>query len=110
MREVLANQDALAARVYQFPTSAIRQDGKKLNYYDFLTTTDNRDCREAVKRIVPRVDMERIRTLITETPYLSDLQREFYQRYLAARFDRILQPALEISMEQKDVPMTQTFS
>lgn len=110
MQEVLTNQDALAARVYQFPTSSIKQGGKKLNYYDFLTTTDNKDCREAVKRIVPRVNMEQIRTLITETPYLSDLQKEFYKHYLIARFDRILQPALEISMEQKDFPMTQTFS
>lgn len=44
MREVLSNEEALAARVYQFPTSAIKVSGQKINYYDFLTTTEDADC------------------------------------------------------------------
>lgn len=108
MREVLSCEDALAARVYQFPTSAIKQGGRKINYYDFLGTTDNMDCREAVKRIVPRIDMEQIGAFIADTPYIPDLQKEFYQRYLTARFERILQPAMEMAMERKG-PTTQLF-
>lgn len=100
MQEVLSNADALNARVYQFPSSAIKQNGKKLNYYDFLTTTNNADCRKAIRRIVPRIDMEQIRVLINDTPYLSDLQKEFYQSYLAARHECILHPAMKLAMEQ----------
>jgi len=96
MQDVLSNADALNARVYQFPTSAIKQDEKKINYYDFLMSTNNPDCCKAIKRIVPRIDMEQIRALINDTPYLSGLQKEFYQSYLTARYERILQPAMEI--------------
>lgn len=105
MQDVLVNTDALNARVYQFPTSAIKQNGKKVNYYDFLTATTNTDCRQAIKRIVPRIDMEQIRELINETPYLSDLQRDFYQSYLIARHKCILQPAMEMVMEQSGPTM-----
>lgn len=57
--------------------------------------------------MVPRIDMDQIGTLIDEAPYLSDLQRAFYKRYIRARYDLILTPALDlaISLEQEqDTP------
>ena len=41
MRAVLSNQDELNARIYRFPTSAIKQNDRKINYYDFLMATGN---------------------------------------------------------------------
>ena len=35
MQRVLKDEDELNSRVYQFPTSAIKQNGRKINYYDF---------------------------------------------------------------------------
>ena len=35
MKKVLANEAELHARVFQFPTSAIKLKGRKINYYDF---------------------------------------------------------------------------
>lgn len=111
MQEVLSNSDALAARVYQFPTSAIKLNGAKINYYDFLTTTSNRDCRAAIARIVPRMDMEQINAIVYDAPYLSELQKEFYTRYLTARYEDILQPAYEMSMSigGNNMTMQQSF-
>ena len=103
MNEVLTNEDALNARIYQFPTSAIKQNDRKINYRDFLMSAEYEDCNEAVKRIVPRIDMDQIGALIDEAPYLSDLQRKFYKHYIRARYDLILVPALDlaVSLEQK---------
>lgn len=109
MREVLSDEKALAARVYQFPTSVIKVSGRKINYYDFLTTTENADCRRAVERIGSRVDLDKIGALIDNTPYISELQKEFYRRYVAARFERILQPSMELAQRRTGPTMQQSF-
>lgn len=39
----------------------------------------------ALKRILPRIDMNKIDLLIDETPFISDLQKRFYKTMLAER-------------------------
>ena len=95
MRNVLNNEDELNARIYRFPTSAVKLDGQKINYYDFLMSGEYDDCDEAIVRIVPRIDMEKIEQLINETPYITDLQKNFYKAYINARYEKILLPAYE---------------
>lgn len=97
MEKVLTNEVELHARIYQFPTSAIKLNGRKINYYDFLNSTTNQDCNEALKRIVPRIHMEKIEDLINATPYITDLQKDFYKLYLNKRYELILQPAYRLA-------------
>ena len=40
---LLKNEDELNARVYQFPTSALKVHNKKINYYDFISSKQNRE-------------------------------------------------------------------
>lgn len=96
MQSVLENEDELNKRVFQFPTSAVKLNGRKINYYDFLTKAEHADCNAAVKRIYGRTDLEGIYHIIEETPYISDLQKEFYKRYIEARMSLILAPAHEM--------------
>ena len=95
MHAVLKNESELHARIFRFPTSAIKYNDHKINYYDFLTAGENDDCNAALLRMVPRIDMAAIHGLIDETPYLTILQRTFYKTYLSARFDLIIAPAYE---------------
>ena len=96
MRSVLENEDALNKRVFQFPTSAVKLDGRKINYYDFLTKAGNADCNKAVKRIFDRLDLKKIHQFIKETLYISQLQKAFYKKYIGARISLILAPAHEM--------------
>lgn len=48
-----------------------------------------------MKRIVPRIDMARIRKLIADTPFITDLQKRFYCTMLEKRKERILDYSLE---------------
>ena len=98
MSDLLNDKDALNARIFQYPTSAIKQDGRKINYYDFLRKTENADCRMALKRIYDRADMDKIRAFLNDVPYISDMQKEFYDRYITARLDMIIRPVHEIIM------------
>lgn len=98
MNEVLTNEDALHSRIYQYPTSVIKQNNKKINYRDFLMRGEYDGCNEAVKRIVPRINMDKIGAFIDEVPYLSELQRKFYKHYIKARYDLILVPAFDLTV------------
>ena len=102
MRKVLTDENERNARIFHFPASAIRQNGKKINYYDFLTTGQNQDCTEAVKRLAPRMDIESIQQWIEELPYITELQKNFYSQYIGARYELILQPALTLVYEDAE--------
>lgn len=100
MNEVLKNNDELKFRVFEIPTSAVLLNGKKINYFDFISSMQNEDCNKAIRRIVPQIDMDRMKTIIEETPYLSELQRDFYTAILSERKIRILDFTLKL-LEQK---------
>lgn len=95
MRKVLESETELESRIYRFPTSALKTNNVKINYYEFLMNTDNEDCRAAIKRIVPKIDIDEINAFIDTVPYISDLQREFYTKYIMARYEKIMLPAYE---------------
>ena len=64
MQKVLNNEGELNARVYNFPTSAIKQNDRKINYYDFIKSKENEDLNKAILRIFPRINMAEINNLI----------------------------------------------
>ena len=95
MRRLLENEDEMNARIYRFPTSIIKQQNRKINYYEFLTKAENIDCNAALLRIYPRIELEKLCGFIEEIDALSGLQKRFYQSYLKARHEKILMPAYE---------------
>lgn len=101
MKKVLTNESELHARVFQFPTSAIKIKSRKINYYDFLSHTENEDANEALKRIAPRIDLAQIESFIDQVSGISDLQKEFYKVYVNARNNIIIQPALKMTMSEE---------
>lgn len=95
MKLVIEKEEELNARIYQFPTSAVKLNGKKLNYHDFIVLCNFSECNEALKRIMPRIDIEKIFKFIDGVEELSAIQKSFYKRYLKGRYEKILLPAYE---------------
>ena len=87
MRRVIEDKAELDARIYNFPASALKIEGKKIGYVDFIAQNGDGVLAPALGRIVPRIDLSAISAFIDDTPYLSNLQREFYKTYLAARYE-----------------------
>lgn len=81
--------------VYERPLSAIMENKQKIRYFDFIYSLKNKDCNEALKRIVPKIDLDKINKIIEETPCITDLQKEFYKTILRERKIRILDLAYE---------------
>ncbi len=79
-------------------TSALKLNGKKIDYLDFTTEGNHPDCTAALKRLFPRINLEAIGSFIDQVEVLSDLQREFYRTCIQARYDRILSVRYHIAV------------
>ena len=95
MGTILSDEDERNYRIFEIPTSAIMMDNRRIKYFKFLSSLQNKDCNLALKRIVPRIDMNKIKHIIEDTPFLSEVQRQFYTTMLVERKKRILDYALE---------------
>ena len=95
MRAVLENPAEREIRIFERPLSAIRQNGQKINYFEFISSLKQPDCNAALKRISPRIQPQALRELVNQTPSLTDLQREFYFTMLSERKERILDFSLQ---------------
>lgn len=88
--EVLASQEEIDKRIYQFPTSHIKVKSRKSSYFEVISSLQFEACNEALKRIVPRIDLERINRIIDEIEEISELRKQFYKTMLQQRYEKIL--------------------
>lgn len=84
------DEDETNARVYVFPTSALKEDGKKINYFEYISSLKNEDCNSAIMRIVPLIDLNKINNIIEQTPEISEIRKEFYKKIIKERYEKIL--------------------
>ena len=87
---VLADQEEIDRRIYQFPISHIKVKNRKSSYFEVISSLQFEECNKALKRIVPRIDLERIRQIIEEIEEISDLRKQFYKTMLQQRYEKIL--------------------
>ena len=90
MKSVLENKDELNLRIYSIPTSALMIDKKRIRYFDYINSLENKECNEALKRIFPKIDMKKIHSIVDETPYITELHKDFLNTMLEARYNIIL--------------------
>ena len=86
MRRVIEDKAERDARIYTFPASALKENGKKIGYVDFIAANREGVLAPSLSRIVPRIDLDAICAFIDDTPLLTDLQRRFYKTYLESRY------------------------
>lgn len=90
MQKTLDDPAELEIRVFERPLSGLKINGQKIQYFKFISSLENEDCNKALKRILPKIDMEKIDGIVDETPFISNLQKEFYKTMLRERKERIL--------------------
>ena len=102
IKTILSSDAERNNRIYNFPTSAIKIDDKKINYRDYLLSTDDRDCLNSIVNIIPKINISKIRDIVDGIECLDDLQREFYKTMLSERYSIILRPAYEKALEKRE--------
>ena len=90
MRKTLDDPAELEIRIFERPLSGIKINGQKIQYFKFISSLENKDCNKALKRILPRIDLNKVDIIVDKTPFISDLQRKFYKTLLRERKERIL--------------------
>ena len=90
IKAVLNEQNEINQRIYKFPTSQIKYQGKKSSYYEIISSIAFEECNNALIRITERVDLNKINKLIDSIECISDMRREFYKTILKQRFEKIL--------------------
>lgn len=108
MQGVLESEEEINKRIFVYPTSAIEEEGKKVSYFDFISSLKDPGCNAALKRICERIDMERIDRLVEETPFLKPIQKEFYRIMIRERKEKILDYSMNQLMKQESSPLTHT--
>ena len=100
--EIIDNDNEMEARVYIFPTSALKYNDKKINYFSWISGLENEDCNQALLRIFPRIDLEKINAIIDETPCISNIRKAFYKKILKMRYEMILKVSYEMLIQKEN--------
>ena len=90
IKEIINNDEEMEARVYIFPTSSLKINDKKINYFEYISSLKNEDCNKALLKLFPKIDLKKINTIIDETPFISNIRKEFYKKILKLRYEIIL--------------------
>ena len=95
MMEIIESEEETDKRIYRFPTSQVRLNGKKSSYYEVISSLQYEECNEALRYVMQKLDMTKVEKLIDDTPLISDVQKTFYKHMLTARYNKILLASLE---------------
>lgn len=101
MYDFVKNPKTLEERVKTFPTAALRVDGKKVRYHEFLLSDKGAAARAAAATIMQSVDFSKIDELIESIPSISEVRKEFLHAQIAVRKDVILLPAYRLYEKER---------
>ena len=90
LEAVLASENEINERIYTFPTSHIKVKNRKSSYFEVINSLQFEACNDALKRIAPRIDLERINAIIDEIEGISEVRKHFYKVMLQQRYEKIL--------------------
>ena len=98
MQDIINSKEEIEKRIFEFPNSAFvdKETGNKINYFEYIkANTDNPNLMKSLKKVGSAIDLEKINKVIDETPYLSDVQKEFYSTMIGVRYDCLIKPFID---------------
>lgn len=95
MANILCDKKEIENRIFVFPNSIYKQQNKKINYKEFLTTSTDSVCRETLKIITANIDEEKVNSFINSIEGISEIRKDFYKTMLHYRKEWILDAALK---------------
>lgn len=83
---------------YKSGTCTFTYLGRMMNPFKFIERELYEECSEAIHRIVPKINMDKIDALFTEARdcgVISPIQCNFYSQVLASRYENFMVPTYE---------------
>lgn len=102
MKKILSDKTRFENSAYISTTSAFLENDKNVNPLKYIEKTNNIYLNKAILRVVPNIDLNRIKDIIYEVPnsyegikVTSDIQKEFYYKLIEYRYNNVLNPILK---------------
>ena len=92
---IIESKEETDKRIYKFPTSQVKLNGKKSSYFEVINSLQFEECNEALRNVMKRIDLEKILQLVDETPLITEVQKTFYKHMIGARYESILRYSFE---------------
>ena len=87
---IMNSKEETDKRIYLFPTSQIKLNGKKSSYYDVINSLIYKECNEALIKIFKRINLKDIFNLIDDIKSISEVHKSFYKYILNERYEKII--------------------
>ena len=100
MSRILASEEEMNKRVFDFPTSQIRLNGEKSSYYQVINSLEFEECNNALAEVFPKINMKEIENLIDSVETIDEIQKLFYKKMLNARYEKILKDSYDKLTEE----------
>ncbi len=71
-------------------SSAIKDNGARIKYYDLITSLKNDDCNKALIRVYNKIDLNKIFEFIDSISILTPIRKEFYKKVIEGKYNDIL--------------------
>ena len=95
IKEVLDSREEIDKRIYNFPTSHVKLNGRKSSYYEVINSLLFEECNKALIRIFPRINFDKVDKIIDSIECISELHKDFYKKMYRERYEKILKPAYD---------------
>lgn len=95
MKNIIASQEETDKRIYKFPTSQVKLNGKKSSYYEVIHSIEFPECNNALVNVFKRINMRQIEELIGETPLITETQKMFYIHMIRERYEKIIKASYD---------------
>lgn len=93
MLQIMASEEETNNRIYKYPTSQVKLNGKKSSYYEVINSFQFKECNSAVIKIYEKYSEDKVEKLIDSTPFITEIHKKFYKYMLKQRFEKIIAPA-----------------
>lgn len=74
---------------------------EKFGYFELLSSGFDKECTKAFFRIYDRINIEKINDIIENTPFISDIRKNFYKKMISYRKELIFDKSYELLTRQK---------
>lgn len=103
MQKILNNKEGFIASVYTSRRCVFAKGDTQINPLQYIESAENNDCNNALIRILPKINVDKITNIIYNISndykgirITSDIQKEYYSKCIKYRYENVLLPAYEL--------------
>lgn len=102
MQRMVDNQEILKHSALNTCVCVFSKDDKPINPYKYIKGKEDPELQDAILRIVPRIDLNRIDSIIDDIPeefaginVISEVRRTYYKELISVRYHDVLLPVFQ---------------